>query len=138
MKLDELSRLSASVADDASMEKWDGLRRKVEEQGLDWSELYQELEMSHRCVDAYRHESQESGHVPLHSHGFYELLYCRNSCGMEYLLGPDRYRLQRGDLVFPPATFDRPSDGTVLPGRGLDKSGIYVLADADVPISPGN
>ena len=106
MKLDELSRLSASVADDASMEKWDGLRRKVEEQGLDWSELYQELEMSHRCVDAYRHESQESGHVPLHSHGFYELLYCRNSCGMEYLLGPDRYRLQRGDLVFAPPGID--------------------------------
>lgn len=102
MKLDELSRLSASVADDPSVERWERLRRKVEERGLNWGGLYQELEMSHRYVDAYRHESLEGGHVPLHSHGFYELLYCRNSCGMEYLLGPDRYRLQRGDLVFAP------------------------------------
>lgn len=109
MKLDELSRLSASVADDASVEKWERLRQKVEEQGLNWSGLYQELEMSHRYVDAYRHESLESGHVPLHSHSFYELMYCRNSCGMEYLLGPNRYRLQRGDLVFaPPGINHRP------------------------------
>ncbi len=102
MKLDELSRLSASVAGDASQEKWERLRQKVEAQGLNWGGLYQELEMSHRYVDAYRHDSMESGHVPLHSHGFYELLYCRNSCGMEYLLGANRYRLRQGDLVLAP------------------------------------
>lgn len=102
MKLDELSRLSASVAEDTSVEKWERLRQKVEERGLNWSGLYQELEMSHRYVDAYRHDSLESGHVPLHSHSFFELLYCHSSCGIEYLLGRDRYRLQRGDLVFTP------------------------------------
>ena len=109
MKLDDFSRLSAGAAGDSPAQKRERLRLELEGRGTNWSDMYQELEMSHRYVDAYRHESMEGGHVPLHSHSFYELLYCRNSCGMEYLLGPDRYRLQRGDLVFaPPGVNHRP------------------------------
>lgn len=105
MKLDELRRLSANSPD----QRRERLRLALEGRGSSWGDMYQELEMSHRFVDAYRHESAEGGHVPLHSHSFYELLYCRNSCGMEYLLGPSRYRLQRGDLVFtPPGVDHRP------------------------------
>lgn len=109
MKLDDFNRLSAGMSHDAPIQKRERLRQELEGQGFSWSDMYQELEMSHRYVDAYRHESMEGGHVPLHSHSFYELMYCRNSCGMEYLLGPDRYRLQRGDLVFaPPGINHRP------------------------------
>lgn len=109
MKLDDFSRLSAGAAHDSPTQKQERLRLKLENRGTNWSDMYQELEMSHRYVDAYRHESIEGGHVPLHSHSFYELLYCRNSCGIEYLLGPNRYRLQRGDLVFtPPGVNHRP------------------------------
>lgn len=109
MKLDELSRLSAAGVHDSPAQKRERLRLKLEGRGANWSDMYQELEMSHRYVDAYAHESMEGGHVPLHSHSFYELLYCRNSCGIEYLLGPDRYRLRRGDLVFaPPGVNHRP------------------------------
>lgn len=102
MKLDELSRLAANAAADSPDQKWELMRQAVQEQGTAWDDMYRELEMSHRYVDAYRHESTQSGHVPLHSHSFFELLYCHSSCGMEYLLGRDRYRLQRGDLVFTP------------------------------------
>lgn len=109
MKLDDFNRLSASTAQDAPDQKRERLRRELEGRGFSWSDMYQELEMSHRYVDAYRHESMEGGHVPLHSHSFYELMYCRNSCGIEYLLGPNRYLLQRGDLVFaPPGINHRP------------------------------
>ena len=109
MKLDDFNRFSAGMAHDAPIQKRERLRQELEGRGFSWSDMYQELEMSHRYVDAYRHESMEGGHVPLHSHSFYELMYCRNSCGMEYLLGPDRYRLQRGDLVFaPPGINHRP------------------------------
>ena len=109
MKLDDFKRLSAGADCDSPARKRERLRLELEGQGTSWSDMYQELEMSHRYVDAYRHESIEGGHVPLHSHSFYELLYCRNSCGIEYLLGPDRYRLQRGDLVFaPPGINHRP------------------------------
>lgn len=102
MKLDELTRLSAKVAGDSPDRKWERMRQAVEVRGTTWNDMYRELEMSHRYVDAYRHESMEGGHVPLHSHSFFELLYCRNSCGIEYLLGRNRYRLKRGDLVFTP------------------------------------
>lgn len=120
MKLDDFSRLSTGAAQDSPAQKRERLRLKLEDRGANWSDMYQELEMSHRYVDAYTHESMEGGHVPLHSHSFYELLYCRNSCGMEYLLGPDRYRLQRGDLVFaPPGVNHRPllTDQLVEPCR---------------------
>lgn len=108
MKLDDLSRMSTDI-NGSTAPKQERLRRELENLGVNWSEMYQELEMSNRYVDAYRHESIEGGHVPLHSHSFYELLYCRNSCGIEYLLGPDRYLLQRGDLVYaPPGVNHRP------------------------------
>jgi AraC-like DNA-binding protein len=47
--------------------------------------------------------------VNLHSHAFYEILYCKNTCGTEYLVGSDRYRLQKGDVVLiPPGVSHRP------------------------------
>lgn len=120
MKLDELGRLSSGMTNAPADQKWERLRLELEGRGFRWSDMYQELEMSHRYVDAYRHESVEGGHIPLHSHSFYELMYCRNSCGIEYLLGPSRYLLQRGDLVFaPPGVNHRPllADKLVEPCR---------------------
>ena len=32
-------------------------------------------------------------------HSFYELLCCSNTCGAEYLVGSERYRLRKGDIV---------------------------------------
>ncbi len=42
-----------------------------------------------------------SGHipVPIHAHDFYEIIYFRNSIGAEYLIGSDRYRIQKGDII---------------------------------------
>ncbi len=37
------------------------------------------------------------------------MLCCRNTCGVEYLVGADRYRLQRGDIILvPPGISHRP------------------------------
>lgn len=71
--------------------------------GIDPDNLYQELEMSSRFVNTHRDTSYSNGMVSLHSHAFYELLYCRTNCGAEYLVGSDRYRLQKGDIVFVPS-----------------------------------
>ncbi len=120
MKLDELSRLSGQVGTGDRPRKAERMRQMLAGRGMQWREMYQELEMSHRYVDAYRHESEEGGHVPMHSHNFYELTYCRTSCGMEYLLGANRYRVQRGDIVFtPPGVNHRPllADRLVAPCR---------------------
>ncbi len=68
--------------------------------GQDPEKLYQELEMDSRFVDTRRDASPSAAPVQLHSHGFYELIFCRTNCGVEYLLGTERYRLMRGDIVF--------------------------------------
>ena len=71
----------------------------LEELGMEPGAIYQELEMDSRYVDTHRDTSWSNNTVNLHSHSFYEILYCRNSCGAEYLVGADRYRLQKGDIV---------------------------------------
>jgi len=71
--------------------------------------FHQELEMDSRFVDTYQDISYSNASVQLHSHPFYELLYCHCAGGAEYLVGTERYKLQRGDLIFiPPGVSHRP------------------------------
>ena len=77
--------------------------------GLDTTAFHQELEMDSSFVDTYRDITYSNSHVQLHSHNFYEILFCRNTCGAEYLVGSERYKLQKGDLIFvPPGISHRP------------------------------
>lgn len=74
----------------------------LKDQGSDMSNFYQELEMSSRFVDTYQDASFSNAMQHLHSHTFYEILYCLNTCGAEYLIGSNRYRLQEGDIIMVP------------------------------------
>lgn len=77
--------------------------------GLDTTSFHQELEMDSPYVDTYRDITYSNANVQLHSHSFFEILYCRNNCGAEYLVGSERYKLQKGDLIFvPPGISHRP------------------------------
>lgn len=67
--------------------------------GMDPGGIYQELEMSSRFADTHTDVSTVNSHVKLHSHMFYELLYCVDAVDVEYLVGAERYKLQRGDIV---------------------------------------
>jgi AraC-like DNA-binding protein len=83
--------------------------RILEQMGLDADNIYQELEMSNPFVDTHMDVSFSGTPVNLHSHDFYELLYCTNTCGVEYLVGAERYRLQKGDVIIvPPGISHRP------------------------------
>ena len=85
------------------------LQTLLREHGLDTENLYQELEMESRFVDTHRDISWSNDHMNLHSHNFMELLYCVNTCGAEYLVGTERYRLQKGDIIMvPPGISHRP------------------------------
>ena len=67
------------------------------------------LEMDSRFVDTYQEAGFSDVYMTLHSHAFYELLYCCNSCGVEYFVGAERYRLQKGDIILlPPGVSHRP------------------------------
>ena len=93
-------------------------------EGIDFQNVYQELEMSDPFVETHRDVSYSNAQLTLHSHTFYELLYCCNNCGAEYLVGADRYRLQKGDIVFvPPGSSHRP----LLPDHMQEPYERYVL-----------
>ena len=114
MKLDELKKLTARIPHPATREGAGQLRTLLEELGLDPDHLYQELEMSHRYFQLHRDTSWSGNTMNLHSHTFFELLCCRTDCGAEYLVGTERFRLQRGDIIFvPPGISHRP----ILPER---------------------
>ena len=77
--------------------------------GIDPPNLYQELEMSSDYVNTHRDTSYSNATISLHSHEYYEIIYCRTSVDVEYLIGSNRYRLQRGDIVcVPPGVSHRP------------------------------
>ena len=76
MKLDELHRVVRKM--DARDGKIDiqKVRKLLTEMGYDADNLYQEVEMQSRFVDSQRDVSDGSDKLNLHSHDFYEVLYC--------------------------------------------------------------
>lgn len=124
MKLGELRKLVQATPNSQTEDLQAQIQKQIQAMGLDPSALYQELEMTSRFVDTHRDTSFSNSRVQLHSHSFYELLYCRNYCGAEYLVGTERYRLQRGDIIFiPPGVSHRP----LLPERMAEPYKRYVL-----------
>lgn len=80
--------------------------------------------MTSRFVDTHRDTSFSNAQINLHSHAFYELLYCRTSGGAEYLVGSERYRIQPGDILFvPPGISHRP----LMPEQTEEPYTRYVL-----------
>jgi len=124
MRLTELQKLAQQVPDlqGTDLQQW--MQTRLPEIGLDPNAFYQELEMTSRYVDTHRDISYSNAQMQLHSHTFYELLYCLNSCGAEYLVGSERYRIQQGDIIFvPPGVSHRP----LLPENMQEPYMRYVL-----------
>lgn len=69
-------------------------------EGITIGNLYQELEMSSGPVSFHRDISYSRQSISLHSHSFYEIMFCRSADRVEYLVGANRYRLAAGDLIF--------------------------------------
>ena len=68
-------------------------------EGIVIGKLYQELEMSSSPVSFHRDISYVRQGISLHSHSFYEIMFCRSADRVEYLVGANRYRLSAGDLI---------------------------------------
>lgn len=58
--------------------------------------------MESKYVDILQSSTVPGNTVFLHAHSFYEVLFCRHVSDVEYLVGTERYRLQKGDLIFIP------------------------------------
>lgn len=109
MKLSDLRLLRDSLSTLSAESSRQQLNEHLTAMGLDPENLYQELEMTSRFVDTHRDISPANAPVQLHSHAFYEILYCCSTGDVEYLVGTDRYRLQKGDvIIIPPGISHRP------------------------------
>ena len=108
MKISQMRRLTQTDRHIMLSEMRKNLNTALRDKGYDITLLYQELEMDSAFVDTHDDISTSEDTVQLHSHTFYELLYCRSS-GPEYLLGTKRYRVRKGDVVYiPTGTSHRP------------------------------
>ncbi len=109
MKLSDLNKLIRNLPADAQPNSPTWRNDYMRKLGLDPGNLYQELEMDSRFVNTHRDVSFANTKVNLHSHSFYEVLFCRSCQGVEYLVGTERYRLQPGDVIIvPPGLSHRP------------------------------
>lgn len=99
MTKEELKRMVGMDLHMQSAAESDRYRARILEHGLDPSSYYQEMEMSSPYVDTSWDITYHYETMSLHSHTFYEILCCRTSCGAEYLVGPHRYSLQKGDII---------------------------------------
>ena len=119
MKIDDVRKL-ASFEFQHSKEDQQRLHEVLRSMGIDPTNIYQELEMSSPYVNTHQDTSFSNAMVSLHSHAFYEMIYCREAVNVEYLVGSRRYRLRNGDIIFiSPGISHRP----VLPER---MDGTYV------------
>ena len=109
MKLSEIKKLSQSFPQLNTGVSEERTSETIRQMGLDPRNLYQELEMDSPYVDTHRDKSYSNSNVQFHSHIFYELLCCHNTSGAEYLIGTERYKLQKGDIIIvPPGISHRP------------------------------
>jgi AraC-like DNA-binding protein len=59
-------------------------------------------------LDVHEDTSYTKDYVTLHSHEFYELLFCRSG-NLQYLIGNTRYQIRKNDIILvPPGTSHRP------------------------------
>lgn len=108
MKLSQLRALTHSNFADPLSANRPRVDQALRAKGYDPRAVYQGMEMDSPFVDTHDDASDVKDRVQLHSHTFYELLFCRSG-SLQYLLGTQRYRLQRGDIVYiPPGTSHRP------------------------------
>ena len=71
--------------------------------------MYPIAELTDSRFSIHRTITTETDVVPLHTHTFYEYIYCLQVPDMEYLVGTHRYRIRPGDIIYiPPGIPHRP------------------------------
>lgn len=71
--------------------------------------VYPAAELYDSRVAIHRSMTRVENWVPLHTHNFYEYIYCRQVPDMDYLVGTHRYRIRSGDVIYiPPGVPHRP------------------------------
>ena len=123
MKLGALQQLAKAFPDFQPAQAQEQLQKYLLEMGLNPNMLYQELEMTSPYVDTHRDTSYSNAHMQLHSHTFFELLYCCNSCGAEYLVGSERYCEEAEKKAHQKRTYQAEQSGDEHCQSGVERFG---------------
>ena len=81
MKLSDIRKLTQQLSPITSRTDMTQRHALLKSLGYEPGSLYQELEMESRFVDTHQDISWSNANVSLHSHTFYDVLCCRNTCG---------------------------------------------------------
>ena len=100
VKLSDIRKISQNFPATSTTVRTQHLQQLMKQMGMEPSSIYQELEMDSPYVDTHQDISSSNANFQFHSHTFYEMLCCRNNCGAEYLIAAERYKLQKGDIIF--------------------------------------
>ena len=97
---------------------------QAESSGMGVHKTSELFDMPTRFVYGHQNVNLSIRSNRLQSHTFHELICCRNSCNMEYLVGSDRYTLQKGDIIWiAPGVSHRP----ILPEDAADPCLVDIL-----------
>lgn len=104
----------------------DRLREWTENGGITADAFYQEIEMDSPYTEVWWEQDFLSEIEPLHSHSFYEILYCTEG-DIQYLLGTSLHHIGTGDLVvIPPGSSHRRLP--FMPNTSHGRYGLWVNA----------
>ncbi len=105
MKTKQIRALTTLLYTDNSPKKMEYIEQQLQELGLTFTDLFQELQMVDPAAEIFQTDCVSRISAPLHSHPFLEILYSEGSCDADFLVGTSQYRLQPGDiLLIPPET----------------------------------
>jgi AraC-like DNA-binding protein len=99
MKISELRDLQNRFNQPKTPEEFEEIMEFIRSCGINLSNLYQELEMSSKYVNIHKDITYKKMSISLHSHSFYEIIFCRASDRVGYLVGSKQYKLTAGDVV---------------------------------------
>lgn len=89
----------------ADTSKWERIRKF---QRLS-ANIYQDIQMGSTLYTISEDHAYPDLPIPLHSHDFYELSYCKSCQDAYYLMNGKQYRLSKGDIILvPPGSVHRP------------------------------
>lgn len=99
MKISFLRELQTKFKNPKTEEEFNQVLDYIRNLGINIGSLYQELEMSSSYANIHKDVTYKKINISLHSHSFYEVIFCRTSDRVEYLVGSKRYKLTGGDII---------------------------------------
>ena len=99
MKISVLRELQTKFKQPKTAEEIEEIMKYIHESGINITDLYQELEMTSTYANMHKDLTHKKVNISLHSHSFYEIMFCRAADRVEYLVGSRQYKIGAGDIL---------------------------------------